>query len=385
VFRFNDELLLSTIDRDLAAEAFPDVFFALDDPALRSDFKRLDTEANKKKAHSRLIGQAALVLAVASLLTFPLEPAISLLIGNGGESSSMFRIFALLGALCGVLAIVFGNIGLGFGKAKRGWLRSRLATERLRQWHAQYIIAHAADIAAAVGDQARQTEFQAARKIAYERFRRGFLSQIASEYSKYTQRNSAGHLSIYTIAELDAKAFWIEPAWGAAIERETAAANRPALQQLLDAYAATRIQGQVQYTNYILSDHGRFWSHPATQLRILGNTSFMLVMLAFLANLLALAIALWGPFEQAGTALGSIGMTLAILSVGSRALQEALHPHEELQRMERYAAKVGYAKRQFETAGTPAEALAAAVVLERASTDEMLDFLAINENARFVL
>lgn len=106
------------------------------------------------------------------------------------------------------------------------------------------------------------------------------------------------------------------------------------------------------------------------QLRILGNTSFMLVMLAFLANLLALGIALWGGLQEAGVVLGSIGMTLAILSVGSRALQEALHPHEELQRMERYAAKVNHAKRQFETAAAPAEALAAAVVLERASTGD---------------
>lgn len=212
MFRFNDELLLNAVDRDLAAEAFPDIYFALDDPALRADFKRLDAGANAEKARSRLIGQAALVLAVASLLTFPLEPVISLLLGADGERSTVFRVFAFLGALCGVLAIVFGNIGLGFGNAKRVWLGNRLATERLRQWHAQYIIAHAADIAAAAGDPTRQAEFEAARKIAYERFRRSFLSQIASEYPKYTQRNSAGHLSIYTIADLDTSAFWIEPA-----------------------------------------------------------------------------------------------------------------------------------------------------------------------------
>lgn len=74
-FRFHDELLLSASDRDFAATRYKQVFFALDHPELRAVFERIDRQARAAKAKSRRLGLAALGLAAASLLAFPLKPA----------------------------------------------------------------------------------------------------------------------------------------------------------------------------------------------------------------------------------------------------------------------------------------------------------------------
>ena len=134
-FRFNDELLLSEADRDLAKASYPNIFFAMDNPALREEFHRVDELAIKAKNTSRRIGCAALVFATLSLLTFPSEPLIESLWPSEASQADIIRSLGVLGAVFGILALVFGNLGLGFGKVKRSWLQKRLITERLRQWH----------------------------------------------------------------------------------------------------------------------------------------------------------------------------------------------------------------------------------------------------------
>ncbi len=385
MFRFNDELLLNAEDRDIAAKSFADVYFALDHPALREHFAKLDADSRSAKARSRLIGQLALSFAVLSLLAFPLEPLITNLLHADDNNSVMFKLIASAGALSGVLAIVFGNLGVGFGKAKQSWLQTRLACERLRQWHAQYIVSHATEIATGVRDPVRKAAFLSQRAAEFTRFQRTFLGQIASEFAKHTQRNSAGFVGGRALSEADKLSFWVDPEWADKAKQKLLPDDRPGFDLILAAYEATRIQGQVQYTNYALSEQGRFWSHPAKQIRILGNTSYALVLLAFVANLIALMVAISGQLQTESAILGSIGMGLAILSVGSRALQEALRPQQELQRMENYASSVGFAAKQFRAAKTPAQSIAAAESLERAATDEMLEFLIANDQARFVL
>ena len=125
-FRFNDELLLSEHDRDIAQQSYPNVFFALDHPALRAEFERVDGLAVKAKNRSRRIGCAALVFATLSLLTFPLEHVIKGIFPSLAQQPALFQDLAIAGACFGILALIFGNLGLGFGKVKRNWLMKRL-------------------------------------------------------------------------------------------------------------------------------------------------------------------------------------------------------------------------------------------------------------------
>lgn len=385
MFRFNDELLLSESDRKLAEKRYPRVFFALDHPALREEFQRVDRLANAAKKRSRLIGCLTLAFAVASLLTFPLEPLIASVSGDTITSINLFKAIAAIGAVCGVLAIIFGNIGLAFGQAKRRWLQMRLKTERMRQWQAQYITAHMADIVTAAGSEAAIADYVDTRDLAFQRFKRSFLDQISSEYTKYTHRQAVGHLGQTMVDKAGQQAFWIDPAWARAAARKLPPDPEGILDEILSACEETRLLGQVQYTNYILSSEGSFWSLPRKQISILGNIMFALVLLAFLSNFLALLVAIWPVQSINQTVAASFAIIFAILAVGTRSIEEGLHPQRELARMDLYAAQVNTARQQFISSNSPARKTDALKSLEKASTEEMIEFLDANEHARFVL
>lgn len=384
-FRFNDELLLSEADRSLAEKSYPNVFFALDHPELRAEFERVDARALKAKNRSRRIGCAALVFATLSLLTFPSEPLIKGIWKSSLEYEIVFQYMAVLGAAFGILALVFGNIGLGFGKVKRNWLQLRLITERLRQWHAQYLIAHATEIAAIAAGDADQSEWLAKRDLAFERFKRGFIDQIGAEFAKYTL-SSAALFTGQSITSAKAKtAFWIDETWAAAALQKPNKDHQTALEEVYRAYEDTRLTGQIQYTNYVLSADGAFWSSPTKQLHILGNLSYVLVVLAFISNLVALISAMWEGFPIDWPILSSLAIAFAIVAVGVRAMLEGLRPQRETRRMQLYAAAINHADDVFKTARTHAKHIEGMSLLERASYEEMVEFMGSNERARFVL
>lgn len=384
-FRFNDELLLSESDRTLAEKSYPNVFFALDHPELRQEFDRVDSLALKAKRRSRRIGFAALVFATLSLLTFPAEPLIESIGQSDLEYGIMFQYLTIFGAVIGLLALFFGNLGLGFGRFKRSWLQKRLITERLRQWHAQYIISNAAEIAEIAATGTGQQDWIDRRSVAFQRFKRAFIDQIGSEYAKYTI-SSAALFSGQSVSDpLAAKAFWIDESWAKAADRKSDKAHKPAMDELYRAFDETRMLGQIQYTNYVLSADGAFWASPPKQLHVLGNLSYILVMLAFLANAVALVSAVWPGFPIGWQALSSLAISFAIIAVGVRALLEGLRPERETRRMQFYANALNHAKKAFDTARSHGKRIEAMSMLERASYDEMVEFISSNEQARFVL
>jgi len=112
---------------------------------------------------------------------------------------------------------------------------------------------------------------------------------------------------------------------------------------------------------------------------------FALVLLAFLSNLLALMIAIWPIPAIDQTVVGSFAIIFAILAVGTRSVEEGLQPQRELARVELYAAEVNAALQQFTSSNSPDMKVDALKILEKASTDEMIEFLDANEHARFVL
>jgi len=385
-FRYNDELLLSEEDRALAEKSYPDIFFALDHPELRAEFERVDGLAVKAKNRSRHIGCAALAFATISLLSFPFESIIEgVLKLFGDDEANIFQFVAVLGAGCGILALFFGNLGLGFGKVKRDWLMKRLITERLRQWHAQYLIAHAVEIAAVASSESTKAAWLEKRDLSFRRFKRSFIDQVASEYTKYTETSAAAYSGQSIIDPKAEAAFWIDESWATAAASKPDPAHETALNQVFQALQETRMRGQIQYTNYVLSSEGKFWSSPAKQLHILGNLSYLLVVFAFISNFIALLIAFKGNFETWTSILGALAIVFAILAVGVRAMLEGLRPQRETRRMQFYAAAVGHADESFDSARSHGKRIAAFATLERASFDEMIEFISSNERARFVL
>ena len=182
-----------------------------------------------------------------------------------------------------------------------------------------------------------------------------------------------------------AVSFWIEPKWERDAKRALPKAHVDALNQILDAYEKTRLNGQVQYTNYILSTEGSFWRLPRKQAFWLGQVAFSLVICAFGTNLVALLGAGFPGFPIQAAVLGAFGIALAILAVATRAIEEGLSPHREVQRMEKYAAVIDQVRVDFTSTQSQSKKRDAIKLLEQAATEEMIEFLSANENARFVL
>ena len=397
-FGFNDELLLSEADRDLAKTSYPNVFFALDHPELRETFCEIDGRANRSKKVSRWVGLAALIFATLSLLTFPfallLDSVITAPSADQPEgdaiSNTLFLTLGILGATFRLFALIFGNLGLGFGRVKRNWLQKRLIAERLRQWHSQYLIAHAVEIAHAATSSADQSAWLEKRSIAFARFKRSFIDQIGSEYTKYTDASAAAYSGQSIIDPTESDEFWIDPDWAKAATRRPKDVDPDMLKEVFEALEETRLRGQIQYTNYVLSSDAKFWSSPAKQLHILGNLSYILVLLAFVSNLVALIAAILVglgvdgfPFDW--EIMSSLAIAGAIVAVGARAMLEGLRPQRETRRMQFYAAALNHARKSLAKARTHNKQIEAFCLLERASFDEMIEFLSSNERARFIL
>ena len=385
IFRFNDELLLSEEDREIAKKSYPNVFFALNHPVLRAEFERVDGLAIKAKNRSRRIGCAALIFATLSLLTFPLEHIIKGVFPGLEDHPSVFVNLAIAGAGFGILALIFGNIGLGFGKVKRNWLMKRLITERLRQWHAQHTAAHATEIAQVAHSDEERAAWLERRDLNFQSFKRRFIDQVASEYTKYTNASAASYSGQSVTDEKGEVAFWIDESWAKTAAAKPDKAHEETLDELFRAIRGTRMLGQVQYTNYVLSSEGKFWSSPAKQIHILGNLSYLLVVFAFVANFIALATAFWEPMKGSTNAISSIAIAFAILAVGVRAALEGLRPQRETRRMAFYAQAVQRANDSLDAARSYTRRIAALSMLERASYEEMIEFISSNERARFVL
>ena len=81
----------------------------------------------------------------------------------------------------------------------------------------------------------------------------------------------------------------------------------------------------------------------------------------------------------------ALAIAFAIIAVGARAMLEGLRPQRETRRMQFYATAVGLASRRFDEARTHNKRIEAASLLERASYDEMVEYISSNERARFVL
>lgn len=389
-FRFNDELLLSEADRNLANTSYPNVYFALDHPELREEFARIDALANVSKRTSRWVGCTALIFATLSLLTFPAAALLKDMLPEGLISDRLLLISGILGAAFGILALIFGNLGLGFGRVKRNWLQKRLMTERLRQWHAQHLIAHAVEIADVADSRDERSAWLANRALSFARFKRNFIDQIGSEYTKFTNVSAAAYSGQSIVSPDQSGEFWIDKDWAKSATARPSEEHQDALNELYEAIAETRIRGQIQYTNYVLSSDAKFWSSPAKQLHILGNLSYVLVVLSFVANFVALVGAIWegargSPVPISWEVMSSLAIAFAILAVGVRAMLEGLRPQRETRRMQFYAAAINHAGTRFENARTHNKKTEAACLLERASYDEMIEFISSNEHAQFVL
>jgi hypothetical protein len=359
---FNSDLFVGETDLETARGAFPRVFYALDDPALRAVFSVHDRRANLAKTRSRKWGVIAVSLATLALI---LAASSDLYVGYG---HLFIRAVAAIGALAGIASMAIAVLGVMYRTRKIRWLTDRLATERLRQFHFQQYAAHCGEIIKGAGDLEAAQDYVAKRGREFDKLKADFLSRLEAEFQSIVEANDPGE------GEYFAQSTHPIP-------------DRPeALQEYFNAYETLRFRRQIDYCNLLLSEKRSIWKNaPASQAKVFAFVAMSLVMLILLFD----AVIFLGAFADASWItniyLQTAGMWAAFLALSVRTLEEGFQVESETARMRHYRHTVNRIYQRFKSGATPQAKLAAMRELERAAYDEMVNFLKSHNDAEFVM
>lgn len=361
-YTFNNDIFLSEADRALAKQAFPNVFYALDNPALREIFVVHDKRANAAKTRSRRWGMIAVMLATAALIN---ASSATLYADFDHEAK---RAIAIFGAFCGIASVVIGYFGVMFRGRKLLWLTDRLATERMRQFHFQHYCAHGDLILKGARDEEARERYLALRDRDFQRFNIDFLSRLEDEFHAIVETEDAGRGLMFDF------------------NTDLPEADDPHLEEYYRAYELLRFQRQIDYCNLILSETRSLWKHsPARQARF-----FSFVAIASLAIILALdSLVFLGSIVDVGWLSAPFfsvaGIWMAFLALSAKTIEVGLQPNTEVERMRGYRTALLRSHDRFRATSTPKEKIEPMIDLENASFEEMLPFLKTNFEASFVM
>lgn len=361
-YAFNNDIFLTEVDRETARRAFPNVYYALDNPALREIFESHDVRANQSKSRSRRWGVAAVTLATLALMI----AASSTLYADFPHEVK--RAISVVGAFCGISSVAIGYFGVMFRGRKLRWLTDRLATERLRQFHFQHFAAHGGAIVAGAADEDAQKRYLALRDRDFERFRIDYLARLEDEFHAIveTEDPDGGLLFDFTADLPDA--------------------DNPHLEEYYRAYELLRFQRQIDYCNLLLSEGRNLWKHaPARQARFFGAVGLScLVVILSLDSLVFTGSIMDLPF-LAAPIFSVGGVLIAFFALGARTIEDGLQPGVEAERMRQYRIALNRSHSRFKGGKTPAEKIEPMIDLENASFEEMIPFLKTNYFATFVM
>lgn len=361
-YTFNNDIFLTEADRQNARKAFPNVAYALDNPAMREIFVVHDKRANAAKARARRWGVMAVSLAMAALMI----AASSTLYDHLNHDWQ--RAISIVGAVCGIGSVMIGYFGVMFRDRKLRWLTDRLATERMRQFHFQHFASHGRAILKGAKDEASAKAYIDLRDRDFERFKVDFLARLEDEFHNIVENDDPGAGLLFDFAA------------------DLPDQNDPDLEEYHRAYELLRFQRQIDYCNLILSNSRSVWKHaPVRQARFfsaVGLTCLVTVLgldlVSFAGQILDVP-ALTAPLISVG------GVLIAFFALGARTIEDGLQPGVEVERMRQYRIALNRSHARFRNARSPKEKIEPMIDLENAAFEEMLPFLKTNFEARFVM
>lgn len=367
--RFNDDLLISEHDQQLARAEYQEIYHVLDHPALRDEFIRYDAVANSAKLWVQRIGLLAVVLATTALLSSALTPLVGL-IPNAPEWVGKVLFWAEVG---GIVGLIIAAGGLVLAGQKKSWLEARMMAEVLRLWHFQSLICRGKEIDAScnAANQNEPAAYREARDKAFKSFMREWDGALDSHLTKLIESPEAG----YQLLHEDPTKY---------------APDSPVVEKVFSAYKSMRFRHQDNYATHKLqkttSKPFRILKWPAAVLqeRMQGLASFCLIgslicsLVIVIGHLTGLELA-----HHLGWPAGII--TLLIINVATRAVQDGLAAPEELQRYNDYAGKIRYLLQRFDDSRDVDEKLLLMGEMERAALEELKGFLRANFESRFIV
>jgi hypothetical protein len=374
--KFNDDLLLREDDRALASRRYPSIFHVLDHPELRDLFSQYDTPANSAKRRSLRAGIAAIICGFLALAIASLEIQMSYLAADGGAPAYPFlsieKVVAAASGLCALASFLIGTAGILFARRKREWLYNRLMGESIRQFHFQTFVFQMPQILASLNDDKAISAFVSAREIWFESFKFRFIGKLDAVFLGVTEVENGADIWLHGGERVQAKI----------LETRT-------LEPLFEAYRELRILHQISYADYKLHDDHRIFSAMSRrQLVTLGalNVAWIVLLIVIHVSVVAgvvLPIPFLRTFATGGIAIVIIWIALAALA--TRAVEGGLQPEREVERYQQYRSAVRAILERYDAAPTQTAKREIMGEMERASFDEMRNFLITAERSTFVI
>lgn len=361
---FNDDLLMGENDPQFAKEQYPKINHVLDDRSLREEFAKYDRAANEARERVRVFGFTTIgasAVALVALATQPVWPHVV-----------WMRWIAAVIELAGMLAAIVAIGGLWLGSWKQRWLKNRLMTERLRQWHFQLMVRRGREIEASCKGQDAVAAFQK----EHDRWLAYFLKDHQGKLD--SQLESAVNDPVETMA-------WLH-------DRPTPYDNgSEILRDIFDAYQLFRFDHQYKYAIHKLESTTEkpFWRFlswpPAVQRAALSGASGSCFVNALICSVFLVWAHLFGADEQVELYLRTTAIVIALLGVCLRAVQEGLGIEREIDRYKEYRERISLLRDRFKNTSDEKERLHLMEEFEVVSVQEMQDFMRTHQKAKFVL
>ena len=162
------------------------------------------------------------------------------------------------------------------------------------------------------------------------------------------------------------------------------------LHRIFSAYRSLRFTHQVDYATYKLQRHTDKplrilkWPVALLQMRTEAVASFCLITSLVFSLIIVVGHAT--EIDVTKTLFWQAGIiTLLIVNMAARTVQDGLATSEELERYNDYAGKTRYLMQRFDDSSEPFEKLALMAEMERAALEELTSFLRAHSNARFIV
>jgi MFS family permease len=361
VHKFNDDLLLLSTDRDRAKAAYPAVFFALDDEALRRDFVQYDVPANQAKRRARRSGLVSVILTAAALC--------------GASTGTLFHhvsygwAFGTGFAVLGVVGVLIAFFGLLYGAPKRRWLEHRLMTERLRQFHFQTMLSNLDLFGSLSANGDSQDLYRQRRARSYSAFLQRFDSHLQAEFESIASDEQSSDI-------------WLQKR----PEEVPVEVLNMLPEDLFAAYRDLRLRHQLNYASWKLQNSGSVFDGSLRGMRtLLSFVSIGAVILLFGVDLAAATVTPWQLAWFPEVELHIVALCLAVIALAARAVEEGTQVRIEIDRYRNYRNTLRALLTRFETTASRRDKVQVMIDMERLVFLEMKAFLMANHESTFVM
>ena len=352
-------------EREYCKRFYGDLYHVLYNGPLVEAFLRHDTVANRARTRRRLLGRASVGLAFVALVCIT---ARLLLEGMGRHASATL---VYVSEACLLLSLVLPPLVVQ--PLRHRWLKARLMTERLRQWHFEWILrsGHAIESTVRPSESGGLT-VQPAEVEMYETGRDRALARFLNRMSSLEVRLEAA------LAER-------LPDLG--VTPHPFAADSHVLPRLFAAYDELRFEHQIDYAEGKLAQRAK--GSLIRQHRLYSTASTVALVAAVTLCVAVVSLHILEDLELIASPVAAspwwpaLAVCFAIGSVAIRALESGFGLASAVARYENYAAAVESLRQRFRASNDPVKKLAIMHEMEDRAAREMTLFLSEQSRSSF--